>query len=462
MLVSVDNSKVVIQNPSDILISDLKEILSFKDKSKDYQLKKMAANPYMRNSKIYNQLKAEASVCLLEQKDNQISFPTALLYLTNLQPDQDSRKLTGKTISLPWVSSSKAIQLRDYQREAVDIAVTEQRGIINYATSLGKTKTAIVLIKELKKKALFIAPNKSIALQVYEELCEVFGKSRIGFYGNGKKKLGDITVGIAQTVVNHTEDFKKHDLGVIIVDEAHRIGCSTFYSILDDLSGVGNIYALTATAYRSDGKDLLLNAACGRILIQYDAKWGIENGHLAKPVFIMRKIKTDAPDYSDKLMAYKSQILKAKDISSRIENDARKMMAGGKSTLILVDTIEHGEALEKALGIPFARGDDKNSELYLKQLNDGKIPGLIGTENKLGEGSDTRRVDCLIMAQFTASKGPVIQAVGRGLRKQGEKTHCYILDYWPTSSKMLSRHAERRVGYYLEITAQVKIIEIGE
>lgn len=91
-------------------------------------------------------------------------------------------------------------------------------------------------------------------------------------------------------------------------------------------------------------------------------------------------------------------------------------------------------------------------------MNKGQIKGLVGTDGKIGEGSDTQAVDVLILANFVASKGPVIQAIGRGLRKQGSKTHCLILDYIPLGSTMLSRHANGRVEFYREITDQVKII----
>jgi len=158
-------------------------------------------------------------------------------------------------------------------------------------------------------------------------------------------------------------------------------------------------------------------------------------------------------------MAYKSPVLSAKEISSRVEQDARKMMQAGKTTLVLVDTIEHGEQLSKSLGVHFAKGEDKQSGSYIQQLNDKKIRGLVATEGVASEGVDTRSVECLIMSQFTAAKGAVLQAVGRALRKQDGKTHAFVLDYWPTSSRMLGRHAQRRVEYYREITDQVKVIE---
>lgn len=460
MKIVSNNSTTTVIDPDHELISELRTLFTIKDKSKEYQLHKMSKNPFSRNSKAFYELKSQLYISLLDESvHGQVSFPSPLIEMTNLTPDQDNRGPTGKDISLPWDVSYKPIQLRPYQVEAVDNAVQVSRGVINMATGLGKSKVAIFLIKKLKKRSLIIAPNKSIANQLYEELCECFGKHRIGFYGSGKKKLGDITVGIAQTVTNHVDDFKSHDLGCVIVDESHHTAAATFYSILKSLSYVGNIYGLTATAFRSDGKDLLLNATCGFPVVEYDVRWGIRNNWLAQPVFLIRKIRTNAPDYDDKLMAYKSHILNSKEISSRIEEDAAKMMAANKSTLILVDTIEHGEALSKSLGIPFAKGDDKQSEMYIAALNNGKILGLVATEGKAGEGTDTRNVECLIMAQFTAAKGAVLQAVGRGLRKQGNKTQCFILDYWPTSSRMLGRHAETRVKYYREITDQVKVID---
>jgi superfamily II DNA or RNA helicase len=195
------------------------------------------------------------------------------------------------------------------------------------------------------------------------------------------------------------------------------------------------------------------------VLVKRDIKWGIDNGWLAEPYFIVREVKTSGRDYKDdKLKSYKEHILNSIDMKSRIESDAKAMIAAGKSTLVLVDEVAHGKELSEKLGIPFATGQDSKSQEYVDQLNKGKIPGLIGTDGKIGEGSDTKNVDVLILANFVASKGPVIQCVGRALRKQDNKTKALILDYVPTGSSMLSRHAQNRIGYYRDITDKVKII----
>ena len=144
-------------------------------------------------------------------------------------------------------------------------------------------------------------------------------------------------------------------------------------------------------------------------------------------------------------------------MKEQIQNDIQNYINQGKSVLCLVAEVSHGEELSKNLGIPFAQGKDKQSQKYIEELNNGKIKGLIGTSGKIGEGSDTRRVDVLILANFMASKGPVIQAVGRGLRKYGSKTECIVRDYVPKGSSMLSRHAHQRIKFYNEISDAVEI-----
>ncbi len=441
--------------------SELKKILSYTDKSKSYQIKKMEKNPYTRNSPFLKKLKAEAHGVLYEEPNpGHLVFSSGfheLLCGWNLDWIQDDRKYTGSDISLPW--SKKPYDLRDYQRETVDTLKGKFRAIACLATSLGKTLVATYLVKEVKKKTLIICPTEAIAMQFEEELISAFGANRIGFYSGKKKKIKDITVGIAASVVRNIAAFRAADLGMVIVDEAHTIAATTIYSIARGLGDVGRIYGLTATDFRNDGKDILLIGGCGPSVITRDVVWGIENGWLAKPYFIVREVDTVGHDYrDDKLKSYHEHVLYNKLMKDIILNDAKKFMAAGSSVLILVDEVKHGLELSKDLGIPFAQGDDKESTDYLKDLNHGAIPGLVGTDGKVGMGANTKNVDVLIMASFMASKVGVIQAIGRGLRKQGKKTKCIILDYIPTGSTMMSRHADLRIGFYREITDNVKVI----
>lgn len=454
----ITNKFTVVQDPSSTVLQSLNDLMSYTDKSIKYQLRRMEQNPFQRNSGLYKKLQKEVNQTLLKNMNGHAAFNSGLSYLIEGKMQIDDRRVdTGKKISLPW--KKKPFDPRSYQKEAIEVCLNNWRGVVNFATGMGKTLTAIHLIRQLGRKTLVVVPSDSIARQFYNELCEAFGENRVGFYGGGKKKIKDITIGIAASVIKDTDKFKKEELGCIIFDEVHHIAASTFFTIASDLGDVGRIYGLTATDYRSDGKDIMINAGCGRVIIKRDIKWGIDNGFLAKPKFLIKEIPTSGIDYkNNKLKAYKEHVLNDNIMKAQILKDIQDAINNGKSVLCLVDEIAHGAELSKQTGLPFAQGKDKDSNKYVEDLNAGKIQGLIGTDGRIGEGTDTRRVDVLILANFVASKGPVIQAIGRGLRIYGNKTECQVLDYIPQGSSMLTRHAESRIKFYKEITSNVNIL----
>lgn len=463
MLVTVNNDMIKIDNATPSLNSIIHEELTYTDKSKQYQLRRLSKTLWGRQSPLYKQLQQEVHGQLYKEENGSLyisstfykHFEMAFASATVV----DNRKQTGSKIVVPWIT--KPYALRPYQQEAVDLMLSEYRGVINFATGLGKTLVATHLVQQYKKKALIICPSDSVAKQFYEQFVKCFGKKKVGFYGGGKKQISDITVGIAASVTRNIQEFANASLGLVVIDETHHTPAATFFDIASGLASVGKVFGLTATDYRSDGKDILITGGCGSVLIRRDIKWGVANGFLAEPYFIIREVATGGRDFKDdKLKSYKEHILNCTAMKQRIEGDARTMMASGKAVLILVDEVAHGEELSKALGIPFATGLDKKSQSYVDDLNAGKIQGLVGTDGKVGEGTDTKNVDVLILANFVASKGPVIQAIGRGLRKQGTKTKCLILDYIPMGSTMLSRHANKRIEFYEEISDKIKVITI--
>jgi len=463
MNITIHNDTTILANVDENLRDALRKELSFVDKSKQYQLKRLSKSVWGKNSPQAAKLKTEIHQCLLSENPNgTLSFPSGL---SGSFPDilsgfsiNDQRYETGTKIALPW--AEKPNTMRDYQDEAHTLMVDNWRGLINFATGLGKTLTATYAIRSIGRNTLIVCPNKSIAEQFYGILVKSFGKHRVGFFGDGRHSIKDLTVGIAPSVMNHIAEFKKADLGFLLFDEVHHIAADTFFTIANELGTVGRVFGLTATDFRNDGKDLLITAGCGPTLIRRDAKWGIEHGWLAKPYFLVREVLTLGKNYKDdKLKNYKAHVLNSAEMKTQIESDIRKFIQSGKRTLILVDEVAHGQELATNLNIAFATGEDKNSQSYIDAFNDKKIMGLVATDGKVGEGVDTRPVEVLVIANFVASKGAVLQAIGRGLRKIDGKETVIILDYVPMGSDMLKRHAYQRVEYYQELTDKVKVIE---
>jgi superfamily II DNA or RNA helicase len=453
--IEINNSEIIIKNYTSDFSKKLNEMLSYTDKSKQYQIRKMSRNVFSRNSDHYKKLVASQEGTLVDERSGVITVPSGFAYLFKNNQIIDNRKDTGKQVAFPW--KTKPHDPRDYQHDGITQMCNNYRGLINFATGLGKTLTAVYAIRAIGRRALILCPSKAIADNFYQELCSAFGDSTVGYFGGGKKQIRDITVGIVQSVNNSIDQFAKHELGLVIFDEVHHLAADTFFSIAAGLSSVGRMFGLTATDFRSDGKDVMIQAGVGEVLIKRDIIWGIENKWLAYPSIIMREVETTGREYSDdKLKNYKAHVLNSPEMNERIIQDIKKCLEAKKSVLCLVDEKEHGRLLSEALGLPLATGDDKNSKMYVQQLNDGSIPGLIGTDSLIGEGCDTKNVDVLVLANFVASKGPLWQNLGRGLRRQGAKRTVLVLDYKPTGSKMLSRHADQRLKLYKAITSSVR------
>jgi len=455
MRVKISNDKITISDIDSSTLETLKSQFSYEDKQKKYQIQKMRSNPFTRNSPYLRKLEKEVWNTLVREEGDDVTLPSGFAFM--FDGYEDLRHDTGEEISLPW--EARPFDLRDYQEEAVGVMQTNYRGIIELGTGLGKTLTTVHAIRRIKKRSLVVCPNISIANNFYKELVSAFGERKVGYVGNGKCKIKDITVGIAQSVLNRIEDFKNQDLGLVVFDETHHIAADTFFSLVLGLNKVGKIFGLTATAFRSDGKDILITAGVGNSLVSKSIVWGIKNNWLAKPVFIIRDVMTTGRDYpNDKLKNYKEHVLSSKQMNELIKKDISTFLAAGKSVLCLVNEVSHGELLSNAIGLKFANGKDKKSDTYVTELNEGKIPGLVGTGSYIGEGTDTKNVDVLILANFVANKGTLWQNLGRGLRIHNGNNQLIVIDYIPSGSEMLKRHALKRVKYYKEITDKVKIV----
>ena len=469
----INNGSFILKDPSQKIYDYFQALCYYKDKAAAYSAARLSKSYYLRNSSyigtpqrqnVLNEItkiKSKIHNQIMIRKEGQCwEIPSGLAQHLFQFPGIeiiDNRKQTGATIPLPW--AKKPYDLRSYQEEAVSLMENNCRGIINLGTGLGKTLLAVHAIKRIKKKTLVLAPSEFIANQFESQLIKAFGDSKVGYYGGGVKKPNKpITIGIVNSVYNDIEIFKDLDFGLTIFDETHKVGADTIFAIAEGLSYVGKMFGLTATNYRNDGKDLLIEAACGPTLIEKDIVWGIDNKWLVPPKFTMKMLPTmeDFKDNKDK--NYKANILNNDVANTVFISDIKEQLANGRHVLCLVDQVAHGKLLAEACGLPFVTGQDKDSQKYIDLFNTGKVQGLIATDSKIGEGADLPAIDCLIFANFVASMVSVMQCLGRGLRLFPGKKDCLVLDYTFTSCPMLKRHSLMRLGYYKQITKDIRII----
>jgi len=248
---------MIISGEDAVFAKLLESDLTYTDKAKQYQLRRLSKSVWGRSSPLYKQLQLDVKGNLYKRGNlgEWIINSSFLEYFQEIYPEffknaqvTDLRKDTGTKIVVPWIN--KPNSLRPYQQEAVDLMLSNHRGVINFATGLGKTLVATHFIQQYKKRALVVCPSDSVAKQFYEQFVKCFGKKKVGFYGGGKKEISDITVGIAASVSKYVKEFQSADLGVVIFDETHHTPAATFFDIAEGLCSIGKIFGLTATDYR--------------------------------------------------------------------------------------------------------------------------------------------------------------------------------------------------------------------
>ena len=152
---------------------------------------------------------------------------------------------------------------------------------------------------------------------------------------------------------------------------------------------------------------------------------------------------------------YQSELKFLLEDSGRLDAVAgliQQINAGG-NTLVLVDRVAAGQALLERLGdkAVFVSGATKSKD---RQDEYDSIAGstdkiIIATYGVAAVGINIVKLYNVVLIEPGKSFVRVIQSIGRGLRKSGEKTHVEIWDVTSTC-KFSKRHLTKRKQYYNE------------
>lgn len=418
----------------------------------------------------------------------------------------DDRRVVPKQ-KAGFPAHGKLPTLRPYQVEQRDACLTKHQGTIVSATATGKTVVIQEVLRRLGLKALLVVPSISILDQTIKRFEAYFGKGRIGQYGDGKKHIRDITIACAPSILKSSpSDWDAID--VLLFDECHHVACETIERICYEF--VPNAYyrfGFTATNYRADGADLAIEGGVFPPIHEYTVQQGIAQGHLTPPTFVVVNIDQSSSEamISDPLKQFQEHVIKNDFFNGVVLNQVQALFPKGKQIVLLVKEKEHGHALWRQLterGVPvnFARtkeskddrewfcaghdgvyGDDgkelkapcgdkcKNMAPWVdptklvEGFNKGHERVLIGT-SVIGEGTDIIPVDVLFLLSGGASKGVVVQNIGRGLRLSPGKNRVLVFDYAVKveqdgilKTELLSKHAAKRLEWFEEMGPVKKV-----
>lgn len=338
------------------------------------------------------------------------------------------------------------------------------------------------LIGKLNVRSLVIVPTSGLLYQTAEVLSKVTGK-KIGMIGDSLKDIRDITVSTFQSLVE-SEDTKKRkydaekgrwstvdakkisirsDLAdylasveCVVVDEAHHVSASSIQQILLNCPNAYYRYGCSATPFHDNDEDVLIEAACGRLLKVYSASFLIKEGWLSKPTIHLIPFKQEKGKSGKKYAElYNEKIVNNNKRNNLLLGIISKRADMGDSVLVSVRYLEHGDILYKELekrygkDVVFVNSKMPTKELNetLQKLSNKEIKIVIGT-SLVNEGVNMPSLNTLVLAGTPKSKIATMQLVGRVLRKTDTKSTVDVYDIQDYNAKYFTSASVERLHIY--------------
>lgn len=365
-----------------------------------------------------------------------------------------------------------SLQPRDYQEEAIKLALHHRFGTFVMGTGAGKTLTISYILENLFrlgkiKRALIVVPDNGLVTQFNDELFNQYGMKRrvCLFYDKYNTVDPECEIIIANRPLllsrfAANEKFFTREIDCLVVDEAHSIKKGNKISKCLERVQATYRFGFTGTLAEEPEDKMRCFGALGPVRYQITSKELRDEGFLAD--VLVHAITLNYPKvYS--FGHYREEVQFLQGHPAR--NDFLKKLCFGlpKNTLLLVNYLAHGFELEeifkafnetlpedKRKEIFFIRGEIENDiRDEIKRLMEikGNIV-CIAITKIFSTGINIKNIHNVILAAGGKSSVTVVQSIGRGLRLHPEKKRLDIWDIADEKYQYSMEHREKRLVIY--------------
>ena len=336
---------------------------------------------------------------------------------------------------------------KEVRQEALKQLSSSGSILLSMYCGFGKSSTSMKLACDIGLKTLIIV-NKIILIKQWEEgiktFCPVSSVQKLTT--RSKKEDCSFYIINAQNVEKMGKSFFS-DIGTVIVDEAHLIMAETLSRCLQWVHP-RYLIGLTATPYRTDGLNILLDLYFGKYKIIKEL-W---REHIAYKVSTGFKPTVE--------LAKNGRVNWGVVLDSQANNIERNELIikllkyySNRNFLVLTKRVAQGEYLFKRLE---EEGEDVTSLFGSNQEYKVSSRILVGTSSKCGTGFDHPKLDALLLAGDVEQY--FVQYLGRVFRTKDVKPIIIDLvdDY-----NLLSKHFNTRRKIYQDHGGEVKNFDIS-
>jgi superfamily II DNA or RNA helicase len=342
------------------------------------------------------------------------------------------------------------LKLRDYQKNIVDKCLDHGRGTVILATAGGKTLVMASLLSKIftlnaSFKACLIVPNRSLVEQTYTDFIEY------GVPFTASKWTGDDSLNISSNVIicntsimqskNSNLEWLK-EIDVLLVDECHHIKKSNEITKIIETCETKHRFGFTGTLPEDKIDEWTIIGKIGPIIFQKRSYELREGKHVVPAVAQIIELNYKSKpvrDFTSSLSSenYRNEIDFLKMSSFRNEVIQKLSNNSSNNVLILVDYIDHGEAIFNKLKhnlknkeVFYIKGDveiaDRERIRKIMEYKENVI--CVAISKIFSTGINIKNLHYIIFAGGGKSKIKVLQSIGRGLRLHSSKSTLYIID----------------------------------
>ena len=331
-------------------------------------------------------------------------------------------------------------ELRDYQKQAVDVAVNffqtgnKKNGIIVLPTGAGKSLVIANIAYRLDAPVLIFQPSKEILEQNYEKLCS-YGVMDVGIFSAsfGRKEVRKITFATIGSVKSHKDYFRL--FRYVIIDECHGVNAEAgmYKDFIETIQC--KVLGLTATPYRLYSSRFygsmlrFITRTNPRIfnemLYAVQVRTLLNRGYLAPMNYYQLnivdtsrlKVNSTGADFTDASVRRYYHEIKFND---SLENIIRRLLVAGRSSILVftrfIDEANHIARTFSDCAAVVSSDTSKTDRENILRLFKNKQIKVVANVGVLTTGFDFPELATVVLARPTMSLALYYQMCGRAIR----------------------------------------------
>ena len=357
----------------------------------------------------------------------------------------DIEKVKDFVKSLKPQSKGKLLEIRDYQLDAIQCALSNHRGMLVSPTASGKSLIIYALIRFYNyllkdKKILILVPTTSLVEQMYSDFIDYGWDDKYLhriYQGHEKDTDKPVIISTWQSLYKLDKKYFEN-FGCVVGDEAHLFKSKSLTTIMTKLINCKYRFGMTGTLDGTQTHRLVLEGLFGKVKKVTTTKELIDKDTLASlkiKCIVLKHKEEDCKAVKDLKYSEEIQYI----VSHKTRNDFISRLCDNLSgsTLCLYQLVEkHGLVLYNLMKdfnrkVFFIHGGvDTEDREKIRAITEKETNAIIiASYGTFSTGINIRNLHNVVFASPSKSRIRVLQSIGRGLRKSDKGfVHTSLLD----------------------------------